>query len=403
MFRTRLIPAVAGLAALLDAVAATAATRTIRGTVPDDVIMADERIDVRADVGGDTVVAGRTIDIGGRIGDTLIAAGRRLTIGSGVRNDAILVGETVRIGGAVGDNLFAAGRSVAVDGRVSGKAIAAGGRVSLGPRATVADARLAGRTLIVAGTVARSARLAGDEVQIDGTVRGDVNVEADRLRLGRTARIAGRLTVESPRAPDVEPGAVVAGGISHRQPEEARRGAAAQVAARLVSALVMLIGLWLLGAVMLLLAPNFVRDVGRSLTRRPLPSLGVGLLIAIAGLPLALLLALTVIGLPLAFGVLSAYFFALGTAVPLFGLAIGRAWAVRDTGLEPRRSTVLARLAAVLLIVVLLGTLPFGGSLVWIGTGLLGMGAAGLALFERWRSGRGGPAALPPAGAAPAQ
>lgn len=378
--------------AMLSAAAASSATPE---AVPGDFMKTGQRIDLRADVAGDTVVAGRTINISGRIGDTLIAAGRRLSIGGAVRNDAILAGETVRISGAIGDNLFAAGRLVAIDGRIGGKAIAAGARISLGPGAIVAeDARLAGDTLILAGTVARSARLSGNDVRIDGTIRGDAHVEANHVRLGRTARIGGTLTVESAAPPTVAPGAVVTGGISYRQPESMRRGLAERILAQSISVIVLLIGLWIIGVILLLLGPNFVRDLQRSLTTRLLACLGVGLLIAIASLPFALLLLATVVGLPFAFGVLSANLFALGTAVPFFGLAVARIWAERQTGAEPTRGALLVRLAVALLVIVLLGMIPIVGALLWIGTGLLGMGAAGLALFERWR-GRRGPGNLP--------
>ncbi|WP_435147937.1 bactofilin family protein [Halobaculum sp. P14] len=334
---------------------------------------ADER------VGGAVVVAaGETVD------GTLDAVGGTVVVYGTVDGDVNAVGGTVQIApsGVVTGDLLGSGGAVTIEGRVDGDVDVGAGAFALRESGVVGGALDVG---------------AGDVV-IDGAVAGDVRIGADRVRIGPTAAVGGSVTYDSDdfayagsgvagtvsRADLGYGGSVVGfdGGPGGLFAVPSWVGVAYRTLAHLA-----------LGALFVLVAPKFAADVRDAGLTDAARSGGIGLL-ALVGVPLALVLvAVTVIGIPLALLGGAAYALLLWAGLVLGAYTFG-AWALRAADADS--DSAWRALAVGLLVVALTQFVP-GGGLLRLALTLVGVGAVVTVVRARY-DGRDGDTGTGPAG-----
>jgi hypothetical protein len=245
-----------------------------------------------------------------------------------------------------------------------------------------------GDVVVIDGTVRIDGRVTGDliavsaPVRLNGPVEGDVVSFAERVVIGPGGRVSGDLSYGDERPVITVPGAV--GGKTEKL-DWADFPALGVVAAWIGLWLAMSISSLLLGLALLWLAPRALEaafEIARTATG-PAIAMGLGVFF---GLPaVAVLLMVTVLGLPLGIALLLAllpiYAIGYSTAAFLLGRAIVR----------PPTSRFLAFLAGwgILRAVALV---PVLGGLAWFGAAVFGLGTLGVAL---WRS-RHGPVTTAP-------
>jgi cytoskeletal protein CcmA (bactofilin family) len=325
------------------------------------------------------------------LGGNAFMAGGYVELDDRVARNAFLSGGNVAVTGQVGRSLFAAGGDVRLEGEVDGDAHMAGGTLRLSREAEVGgDATLAGGSIAVDGSVGGDLDAYGERVALDGSVGGDVRFAGDTLRLGPNARVAGELTYRSSSDIVVEPGAQVSGGI-HRSMKEPswRRGARG---AAILGGITVSLGMMLLGAVLVLGMPRFSRDTGRAIRRKPWQVLGLGCAMLV-GVPIALaLLAVTIVGIPLAVLLAFAY-----GALLMLGYLVGAIF-VGDFVLErvnaARLDSVWWRALFLLIAIIAIAVLhrvPVIGDLAWCLLFLAGIGAF---TMRAWQGLRDEPSAV---------
>jgi hypothetical protein len=240
------------------------------------------------------------------------------------------------------------------------------------------DARIAGR---VDGDVA----IVSGDALVAGRIDGDLVTLSGRARLLPTASIGGDVSYGDER-PIVAPAATVAGSIEKEDWSDSLDflpfvGAFVLWLAIGISSLV-------LGIVLLLIAPRAADAIAAESRKRIGVTIAIGIAIFIA-LPIAAFVAaITVLGLPLAFGI--------GLALlPLAAVAyVTAAWALGRAIVKPPRERILAFLAG-LAILRALALVPILGLLVWLAAVIVGLGLIGAAIGAA----RSGPEAAPaPAG-----
>jgi cytoskeletal protein CcmA (bactofilin family) len=293
------------------------------------------------------------------------------------------VAGTVVIRGTVtGDVAGAAGTVHVTDaGRVGGSVDAAAGTVRI-------DGRVGGDVSVGAGSldVTETARIGGDlsagaaYVSLDGRVDGDVAVGAETLVLGPNARVAGDVRYDAETLTR-DPGARVEGTVVR----ERSRGSAgpsgpADALGSVLGALYALLANLLFGAVLLRAFPDFSAGVAARVEAAPLRTGGAGLL-TLVGVPVVLfVVAVTLVGLPLA--VVGAVAFA---GLVWAGLVYGQyAVGVRVLAAAGRENRWLALVVGVGGFAVL-GAVPVLGGLLELVALLLGLGALAAGLREAYR------------------
>lgn len=261
----------------------------------------------------DLYVAGGNVTMLGTVrGDAISAGGNVLSNGS-VGVDLMAAGGTVQVLAPVGDDARIAGGQVMVGDRVGGDAVVAGGDVSFLSSSTVrGDVVAAGGRVVLDGAVSGDAEIYADEVHINGSVVGDVTIEAASVSVGEDARISGDFTYSSIDEADVAEGAVIAGELTRTESDlpSTKDQAVAGVAILGFISVAVLMGLLMKLASALVLGLLFKRFTGelvRKVADEPLTYLGWGFVTLVVTPVAAIILFVTVIGVPLGFLVLVAY------------------------------------------------------------------------------------------------
>ncbi|MFL5320406.1 MAG: hypothetical protein ACJ790_12170 [Myxococcaceae bacterium] len=268
------------------------------------------------------------------------------------QGDAVNTGRVVVPEGKTVDNAISYGGGVEVLGSVTGDVVAFGGGVHLGPRSEVD-----GDVTAFGGSIARDegAVVHGQEISWGGakTVTAAIATQVAQA----TAANKDEQTPVPPEQPKAaEP----------VQPVQTQHGFFGTIAAFLARFTV----LFALGFLFSLFAPTRMKALEKEIQADPGKSLVTGMVGAVALLPLTVLLAITIIGIPfmIALWVMASLGFAMGFAA--FASELGMKLPVMRG-----RKTQAIVLAVGLLSLMLIGMIPYVGKLVELVCAMVGFGA----------------------------
>ena len=365
--------ALAGLfvTAILLALATPAAAADIRS---GDVTIAQSET-----INDDLYVFGNNINILGTVRGDVIAAGSIVTIAGMVTGNVNAAGNAITVSGHVVGSVRAAGNTIAIDGRVEGDVVAAGSTVAVSSGAQIGRDLISGTgSVTISGPVGRDVRGSAGTLVIDGHVGRDATVEVTTLRLTDRAVVDGSVSYGSKNEAIRAPGAVVQGKFERREPQNAAPVTPAPTATA-IDLLKGLAGLLILGLLLVVLVPGFMRRTSEALAVNPWASVGLGVAVLI-GIPIFAVLAFIVgafiggwwIGLV----ALALYLAAIAISLPVAAVAIGR-WVLARVNLA--RDLPVALVVGVI-VLVLLSVIPYVGGLIAFFACLLGLGAMALAI-----------------------
>jgi cytoskeletal protein CcmA (bactofilin family) len=322
----------------------------------DNYYAAGNRIEITTPMTADVIVAGRQIDIGQPVAGDILAAGWR-----------------VAVTGRAEDDVRIAAGEVTVDAPVVGDLTLAGGDVTIGSHARVSGrAWLTGSTIRVDGLFEREVQIAGATVEISGEIRKPLRVVAEKFQILPSARILGPLTYKGSTEARIAEGAVVNGPITYdRIPEREARRARAFPA---VSTLLFALHVFLAGLLVVIFLPRVETSVVEMLRRQPGRSLLAGFVVLVTTPVGALLLAISVLGLPIGLALGALYAMALfgGVLVTAFFVGDAEARLFKTGPIITRGQHALLLLAGVLTLALLRSLL---GGLVVFASLLFGLGA----------------------------
>jgi len=355
------------------------ATDEARGGFGDDRYVAGDDVLLEEDVAGDALVVGGRSEVAGRVG-----------------GDALVTGGTVDVRGEIDEDVYAAGGDVRVEATVRGNLRAAGGSVSLEPTGHVeGNATLAGGNVDVYGRVGGGLQAFGGRIRIDGEVSGDVEVASDNVRVGPGARIGGRLLYRGPGMPEVADGAVIAGGVEKQRrawKDISPESGIGRVASGVMRAL-WFTGVLLLGVLLVVVFPNFSWEAAATVRSDALASTGLGLALLVAVPVVAVVLFVTIIGIPLGFAVILGYVLLLMLGYMTGALALGDLLLGKAKPAEARApGWRILFLVLALLAIALVRRVPVIGELAVFVLFLAGFGAFTLRALRGYRDGPAAPA-----------
>jgi cytoskeletal protein CcmA (bactofilin family) len=307
-------------------------------------------------------------------GSDTFVAGDSARISQAVKGDLVAVGGTLRIDAAGSQDLYAGGGQVEFDGSLARNARIAGGSVSIGPKARIGgNASLAGGRVEMLGSIGGYLQAAGGRVFIDGRVDGDVEAAAGELELGPQARIGGKLRYRGGAPLKQDAAAQVQGGIERLEVPERR---AAKRSAAPVAFGFWTLGLMFMAAVLVAALPNFFARVADAARGRLGWSLLAGF-VALAAIPAAaLVLLVTVVGIPLAGLTVLLYLALLLVGYVAAGIALGDVALKRwQAGRAAHKGWRALAAALGVLAIGLAALIPWLGALIAFLALLAGMGA----------------------------
>jgi cytoskeletal protein CcmA (bactofilin family) len=413
--------------------------------------------------GQDTIVIGADEVIE----DDLYLAANYITIDGTVKGDVVAFGNSITINGTIQGDLMAGGRDVTINGEVTDDVRFAAYALKLGPKAKVGDDVVAagfsleaaqgstvGGTLVLAayqallnGQVMENANLALGALQLNGTVAGDARIAIGEsnggapnpgyfypshdmptvpsvksgLNFGPEASIQGKLEYTSASQYNI-PSGLVAGAVSHIEPPISPKDISHYqplretnpVLAAFLEALRFLAALVVIGLLLALLAPAWIRRPAEFIQQRPLPSLGWGVLaffgtFFVLGLLVAIMIAIAILFGALTLGNLAGLTLLLGVSAFMslliaFGLIVGYLsylvigylggrWILGSINPALTEKPYWSLLLGILILVILTA-IPVLGGLIRIVVVLAGLGAVVVLTWEHFRP---TPAPLAPA------
>jgi hypothetical protein len=291
------------------------------------------------------------------------------------------IGADVRVTEPLDGPLHAAGAQVYVNAPIEGNARAAAGRIELGPDAAVAgDASFAGGQVIVRGAIKNNLHAAGGQVTIDGSVGGDASVAGGTLTLGPNARIAGKLKFRGGELIR-DPAAQVTGPVEHVRGRLHRHELT--TGERFLRGWIWTLGLMLLAAIIAAALPGTSRRMAQELRDRPwmTPLLGF---IALTAIPVAaVLLMITVIGIPLGLLAILGYVALLLVGYVWLSVVVGGMLLDRfSAGSAAHTASRVGAAALAMLALALLVRIPVIGALVTLAALVVGIGMIVAVVFR---------------------
>lgn len=317
-------------------------------------------------ISDDLYVAGGTVEVSGQIDGDVVAAGGTVTLSGPVTGGILATGGTVSIRGTTGRSIRAAAGNLTVGGRVAADAVVAGGSITVEQAAEIGrDLVAAGGGVQVTGTVRRNAWLTGGTVTIGGGIDGDVEAHADRIVLLPTARINGTLRYSADQPIEMQAGAQVTGQVTRvDRPSRPRLmiSPAARFGFRFAGRVLEAVWLLAIGLILMAITPRGVQVVAERVRTRFGLSLLAGFVLVVAVPVAAVLLLVTIVGIPLAFVVMLLYAATLYPGQVFVSTWLGNAL-LRGLGRSGTATSPYVAVTVGVIVLVILVTIPFVG---WI-------------------------------------
>lgn len=325
------------------------------------------QVDIDGTVNGDVFVAGGVVNVTGTVNGLLVAAGGQVNISGTVTDRIICAGGVIRLSGKTAKSLFAAGGTVIIE-----------------RGATVGEYLLAGASEVqVGGVVTRDAKVGAGDLRVTGEIQGNLDAGVESFETEVGSRVGGNVTVTAKDTTRVRilPGTVL--GQIHLK--AGRETPAPRIlgltGGQIVFHILFFLSLCATALVLSFLFPHQLASVGTILNGRP----GESVLVGLAGLILipvaAIILFLTVIGIPLGLFL----FMYLAWLAYLSQMAIGIYLGYRIFGYDGKRGWgLLGPVVLGTLIVHLCAFIPFVNVVVFLGGLILGVGALLLVTQEQF-------------------
>ena len=331
----------------------------------DVTVAANETVD-------DTLVAtGDTVRVDGVVNGDLLAGGRTVEVRGTVKGDLLTWARRTEVSGTVEGHIYDFSQSLDLDGQLGHSIYGWMQTLRVNSTAHVGDGIVVGAgDVSVEGEVKRSATIFAGNADVSGNIGRDLTMAGGTLRVTNTARVGGNLTARVHELKDahIADGATIAGKrdiqVRVRKSQFARPRFYFHQAVWFAAA--MLVG-WL----GLVLFPGFFQASTQAVGSG-WRSLGLGLGV-LAGVPLAIVVAgVTLIGIPLALMLFAVYLAAIYLAKIWVGAFLGR-MILRPAGMT-KRDWLLGLLVG-LVILTVIGFIPYLGGLIRLAVVCLGMGA----------------------------
>jgi cytoskeletal protein CcmA (bactofilin family) len=380
--------------------------------VEDDLYIFGDEVTIDGVVKGDVIAFGRLIKLNGSVEGDFVAAGQAIVISGKVADDVRIAGQVLKIDkqAAITDDLIAAGFSLefmeagSIDGDLvyAGYQALVGGDVAGKVKGGLVNCEISGR---VGGDVELS--VGGDPAGANAYTSGSPppvsmpNVP-EGLTIRDTAQIDGALKYQSQNEANIASDAQITGEISHTRPQIQAQQAPtpAERALRIVAQYSTLL---IIGLCVVMLAPNWTRRMSDNISTRPLACLAFGAAAIIAVIVLLPCILVLMIALAVIFGVVnltsmvpvvivlglsggamlvvSFWFFATYLAEIVLSFFAG-SWLLRWAQPTLGENRFLSLLAGLVLLAII-SSVPYLGSIVGWLVVLFGLGALVVWLFSK--------------------
>jgi cytoskeletal protein CcmA (bactofilin family)/uncharacterized membrane protein len=323
----------------------------ISGTVNGDVYVFAEQVIIDGIVHGDVLGAGGSIDIAGK-----------------VLNNCRLIGGQVLISGEVGKNITAIAGNLQLLGSssVGGNLVAIAGNLDL------------------AAKVGLDATILASNLRVASQVKNDLLGYVGQMRLTSKAVIGGDLDYRTNTPILIDPGAVIRGTMTHHPSfvHELVKGTWIQgllVGSKVLAILMNFIYTFVIGIILIKIFPKNLEAAIQSLNQHPFKSICYGIVLLILVPLAALVLLMTILGVPFALTLLAANIIGFYTA-KVYSIFWASNWVFGKVGMKANR---MPAFLSGMIVYFCLTAIPIFGTVLAFVFMLFGLGAGVLAQYKR--------------------
>jgi cytoskeletal protein CcmA (bactofilin family) len=344
----------------------TTVTVAANETIDDSLLATADTVRIDGTINGDVIAVGRLVEVRGKIKGDLITGAQRIDISGAVDGNIFSWGQNVEVSGQAAGNVYGWAQSFHLPqaGRIAGGLVLGGADVTLD------------------GNITRGADVFAGTADLGGEIGRNLYFAGGTLNLAPPARVGGNLGAYVRRSQDVR----IASGVTV--------GGKTEITLRVGKSrflqpkfyfwqAVSFVGALVIGWLMLVFAPGFFHEAVQAIRSSAGRSLGLGFAVLVATPVAIIILAITLIGLPVAFFGLGLYAAALYLAKIFVGVFLGR-----TLDKTPDMTTARAFLALLvgLLIIYVAVQIPYGiGFLAHLAVFCFGLGAFTWRLYRTYR------------------
>ena len=330
-------------------------------------------------VNDDLYIAGGDIVIAGTVNGDIFAVGRSITINGRVNGGVSFGGQTATINGEITNGLRFGGQSIIVNGKIGRDLVVGGAQLTVSSTGRInGDLVFGAGTVQVDGPIGDSILGGAGEVTLANEVGGDITLSVERLTITSSADIQGNIKYTSPNEASIQSGAKVRGKISQLIPErpekaETAKGIMAGIVGTVIWKILSYVMIFIIGILLILIAQKRVALMQKAIQKSPWQTLGWGALILIATPVAAIIVMITVIGLPL--GIISLVLWGIAlylSQIPV-ALLLGRLIIRQNRELDST-GMMIGALALGLLVLFVLRLTPIIGWIVGLLIIVFGLG-----------------------------
>ena len=297
-------------------------------------------------VDGNLYAAGNNISIDGNINGDVVCAGQNIVINGDVAGSVLCAGQSIFVNGNIDGSVRVLGNSINIESNISRNLMTFGSSVILGESSQVGWDMLVGAAFAdIKGLVGKNLHGGAAKVNITGKVNGNVDLvlssklknetkgfkfnkqsTADsNLVIGEAAVIGGQLKYESNGDLKMMPGAQISGKINRIKPDAKKSHTSSSRAWGIITHIFYsILSTLLIGYVIIRLWAPQVKKITDLMLKTPSAHIGRGIVILLLTPIVALLLLITIIGIPLAFLLVVVWLIVMCLAKLLVAIIVGK-------------------------------------------------------------------------------
>ncbi len=337
----------------------------------ETVILAKDRV-----INEDYFAVGETVTLSGTVNGDAYIFGGNIVIDGTVNGDLITGGGTVNIRGKVSDDVRAGAGQITVSGQIGKNLTVGAGTVEITDSAQILGSIVAGSgNLSIFAPVGKGVNVGAGNVTVGSKINGNVNAAVGSMALTPEAQIAGNLNYISEEEANIQPGAQVNGKTSRTVPQKPPVDQTAAANAfkgfGLFFKVIGFVSILIIGLLFIKFLPNYSLKTAENLKHKFWLSLLTGVVSVILTPIAAIVLLITLIGIPFSIGIIFALIAYLYLSKIFVSIAIGQ----KITKLAKFKASSTSTFIIGLSVYTLISLVPIIGPLFSLTAILSGMGA----------------------------
>ena len=339
----------------------------------------------KANFKSSTFLFASTLDFGGTVDGNLYLGGSEISLdGAKISGDLFVGATNLSIKNTEVSNLYLASGTLTIENtKISGDLIVGSGQVTLDETTEINGGVLIGSGVsILESKIHDDVVIGGGEVKINGKFDGNLQVRAGSLVVRKNTEILGRVNYrysKEGKKAQISQDAKILGGFVEKQ--IITNPKFEKFLPNLSSFIFSLLMSWVVGLVLVLLAPLCMRRTAEILQNKPWASLGWGALVLFLGPVLILILLISVLGVPLALIFMGFYFLLVYLAKFFVAVWLGS----KILKSMEKKHLPIWEMALGILIIYLLGIIPILGGWIKFLVLLFGLGMLVVKIGESYQ------------------